>query len=85
MQVEFYSVIYYEWKPMSEAEINSRPAEIPYAESWERIRRDSSTSDAQKQEARRKLLETLGVKRYCCRMRLISSVYEEQKLVPRAA
>ena len=33
MQVEFYSAIRYEWKPMSEAEINSVSAEIPYAES----------------------------------------------------
>lgn len=33
MLVEFYSAIRYEWKPMSEAEINSVSAEIPYAES----------------------------------------------------
>lgn len=57
--------------------------EVPYTTQWSRVVLNPKLSDADKQQARRKILDELGVRRYCCRMRMMSSIHEEQKLVPR--
>ena len=57
--------------------------ELKYEEMWLRILNDTSLDDEGKQVARNKLLNELGVKRYCCRMRLMSSIHEEEKLAQR--
>lgn len=57
--------------------------QIPYEEEWNRIVNNKSMTEEARQLARRKLLERLGVKNYCCRMRIMSTIYEEEKLAMR--
>lgn len=57
--------------------------QIKYQQEWHKISHNHELNLDDKQKARKKLLERLGVKRYCCRMRLMSSMNEEEILVPR--
>lgn len=58
---------------------------LPLMLKWEDVCKRHDLSDKKKSEARRKLLDELGVpkERYCCRMRLISMVLPETLMIPR--
>lgn len=46
--------------------------QVPFEEGLEKICKDSKLSEKQKEEAKMKLLDELEVKRYCCRMRILT-------------
>jgi DNA-directed RNA polymerase subunit N (RpoN/RPB10) len=46
--------------------------QIPYEKGLEKIINDKSLTETQKEEEKRKLVNSLGLKRYCCKMRLMT-------------
>ena len=54
--------------------------QIPFEKGMEVICNNKSLTDKQKAEAKKKLLDNIGVIRYCCRMRMISYL-DQAKLI----
>ena len=48
--------------------------QLKYEERLEKICNNKKLTDKQKQKQKEKLLDDLGLERYCCRMRMISYV-----------
>ena len=46
--------------------------QIPFEEAMEKICKDASLSEKEKADMKMKLLDDLQVKRYCCRMRVLT-------------
>lgn len=55
---------------------------LPFMKKWEKIAKDASIDENKKQSMRKKILDEIGIpeRRYCCRMRIISSINTESKL-----
>ncbi len=54
--------------------------QIPYEEGYQKIINNDKINNKQKQEVIEKLLNDLGLIRYCCRMRVISFI-DQSKLI----
>jgi DNA-directed RNA polymerase subunit N len=54
--------------------------QLKYEEELEKICNDKKLNDEQMQKKKEKLLDDLGIKRYCCRMRVISYL-DQVKLI----
>lgn len=54
--------------------------QVPYEIGYQKIINDTKLSSLQKQKLIEKLLDSLGLKRYCCRMRMISFI-DQSKLI----
>lgn len=54
--------------------------QIPYEEGYQKITNNDKLNKNQKQELIEKLLNDLGLIRYCCRMRVISFI-DQSKLI----
>ncbi len=48
--------------------------QIPFEEGLEKICQNPKLSEKQKDEAKRELVNSMGLERYCCKTRLISYV-----------
>lgn len=55
--------------------------QLVYEESLDKICNNKKLNDEQKQKEKKKLLDNLGLQRYCCRMRMISYVDQVQIIV----
>jgi len=53
--------------------------QLPYEDGMEKINK-LSKSDEEKMKLKKKLLDDIGVVRYCCRMRMISYI-DQSKLI----
>lgn len=58
--------------------------EMIWEDGLNRIVRDDTLTDADRQKKRKELMDSLGLKRYCCRMRLLGMIAIEERIVPRA-
>lgn len=54
--------------------------QIPYEKGMEKICNDKSLTEKQKADQKKKLLDDIGLDRYCCRMRMISFL-DQAKLI----
>ena len=54
--------------------------QVPYEKGYQKIINDTKLSSSQKQKLIEKLLDSLGLQRYCCRMRMISFI-DQSKLI----
>ena len=55
--------------------------QLVYEESLDKICNNKKLNDEQKQKEKKKLLDNLGLQRYCCRMRMISYIDQVQIIV----
>ena len=55
--------------------------QLKYEEELEKICNDKKLNDEQMQKKKEKLLDDLGIKRYCCRMRVISYLDQVKLMV----
>ena len=55
--------------------------ELPYEEGMIKICKNVNISDEKKQQLKKKLLDDIGLKNYCCRMRMISFLDQASLLI----
>ena len=55
--------------------------QLKYEEGLQKICNNENLNDKQKQKKKEKLLDDLGLERYCCRMRMISYIDLAQIIV----